>query len=137
MASGRFVAYFRVSTQEQGRSGLGLDAQRDAVIRHLNGGDWTLDAEFVEIESGKRSDRPKLVYAIKLCRKTKATLVIAKLDRLWHDCHFISGLMKAGVDFIAVDNPNANPFHIHVLAAVAEHERAMNSARTKGRTGSC
>ncbi|PSC02685.1 resolvase [Alsobacter soli] len=131
MSSGRFVAYYRVSTQEQGRSGLGLEAQRDAVMRHLNGGAWTLDAEFVEIESGKRSDRPKLAEAIKLCRKRKATLIIAKLDRLSRNVAFIANLMESRVNFLAVDNPNANPLHIHILAAVAQHEREMISTRTK------
>src|SRR4051812_36709077 len=105
MASGLFVAYYRVSTQEQGRSGLGLDAQREAVARFLNGGDWSLSAEFVEIESGKRNDRPKLAEAIRIAKKLKATLLVAKLDRLARNVAFIANLKDSGVDFVAVDNP--------------------------------
>ena len=131
MAQGRFVAYYRVSTDKQGRSGLGLDAQREAVHRHLNGGDWSLVAEVVEVESGKRNDRPKLVEALRLCRIHKATLIIAKLDRLARNVHFTSGLMESGVDFVAVDFPQANRLTIHILAAVAEHEAEMISQRTK------
>jgi DNA invertase Pin-like site-specific DNA recombinase len=131
MASGRYVAYYRVSTQEQGRSGLGLDAQREAVSRYLNGGTWTLDAEYTEIESGKRNDRPKLAEAIKLAKRLKATLIIAKMDRLGRNLAFIANLMESGVEFVAVDNPNANRLTIHILAAVAQHEREMISQRTK------
>lgn len=131
MANGNFVAYYRVSTERQGRSGLGLDAQKEAVHRHLNGGDWRLVAEIVEIESGKRSDRPKLAEALRLCRLQGATLIIAKLDRLARNVAFISNLMEAGVDFTAVDFPQANRLTVHILAAVAEHEAAMISARTK------
>jgi DNA invertase Pin-like site-specific DNA recombinase len=126
----RYVAYYRVSTDRQGESGLGLDAQRAAVARHLGGA--SLLAEFQEIESGKNhTNRPQLTGAVELCRRQRATLVIAKLDRLARDVHFISGLMKAGVDFIAVDMPHANKLTVHILAAVAEHEREMISARTK------
>jgi DNA invertase Pin-like site-specific DNA recombinase len=131
MAQGRFVAYYRVSTDKQGRSGLGLDAQREAVHRHLNGGDWSLVAEVVEVESGKRNDRPKLAEALRLCRIHKATLIIAKLDRLARNVHFTSGLMESGVDFVAVDFPQANRLTVHILAAVAEHEAMMISQRTK------
>ena len=131
MATGKFVAYFRVSTERQGRSGLGLEAQREAVTRHLNGGQWSLVAEVVEIESGKRNDRPKLAEALRLCRLHGATLIIAKLDRLARNVAFISNLMEAGVDFTAVDFPQANRLTVHILAAVAEHEAAMISARTK------
>lgn len=131
MASGKFVSYIRVSTAQQGRSGLGLEAQQKAVRDYLNGGSWELVAEFVEVESGKRTDRPELDKAIKAARKAGATLIIAKLDRLARDVHFISGLMKAGVEFTAVDMPAANRLTIHILAAVAEHEREMISARTK------
>ncbi len=126
----RHVAYYRVSTDRQGESGLGLDAQRAAVARHL--GSASLLAEFQEIESGKNhTNRPQLTAAVELCRRQRATLVIAKLDRLARDVHFISGLMKAGVDFVAVDMPHANKLTVHILAAVAEHEREMISARTK------
>jgi DNA invertase Pin-like site-specific DNA recombinase len=128
---GRFVAYYRVSTDQQGKSGLGLDAQRAAVTSYLNGGSWTLDGEFVEVESGKRNDRPELAKALAVCRKRKAKLVIAKLDRLGRNLAFIATLMESGVEFVAVDNPHANKLTIHILAAVAQHEREMISERTK------
>lgn len=131
MASGKFVSYLRVSTARQGQSGLGLEAQRAAVAGYLNGGDWTLVREVVEVESGKRNDRPALAEALKLCRKHKATLVIAKLDRLARNVHFISGLMESGVEFVAVDMPQANRFVVHILAAVAEQEAEAISKRTK------
>src|SRR3954463_16331863 len=97
MAKGRYISYLRVSTDRQGRSGLGLEAQRKAVEDFLNGGRWDLIAEFVEVESGKRDDRPKLTEALALCRLHNATLVIAKLDRLSRDAAFLLGLQKAGV----------------------------------------
>jgi DNA invertase Pin-like site-specific DNA recombinase len=127
---GRFVAYFRVSTDRQGRSGLGLEAQREAVESYLNGGRWSLVAEFTEIESGKRNDRPELEKALATCKKQKARLVIAKLDRLSRNLAFIATLMDSGVEFIAVDNPHANKLTVHILAAVAQHEREIISART-------
>jgi DNA invertase Pin-like site-specific DNA recombinase len=129
--TGKFVAYYRVSTQRQGRSGLGLEAQQSAVRDYLDGGDWRLVAELTEIESGKRSDRPKLAEALKLCRLHGATLIIAKLDRLARNVAFISNLMESGVDFHAVDFPQANRLTIHILAAVAEHEAKMISERTR------
>jgi len=125
----RFVSYLRVSTDRQGRSGLGLEAQRAAVAGYVGGG--RLVAELVEVESGRRSDRPQLAEALVLCRAHRATLVIAKLDRLARNVAFISTLMDGGVEFVAVDFPQANRLTIHVLAAVAEHEAAMISARTK------
>src|ERR1700726_4432355 len=128
---GKFVAYFRVSTDRQGKSGLGLEAQRKSVLDYLDGGRWKLVAEFTEIESGKRSDRPELEKALAACKKHKAKLVIAKLDRLSRNLAFIATLMDSGVEFIAVDNPHANKLTIHILAAVAQHEREMISARTK------
>jgi DNA invertase Pin-like site-specific DNA recombinase len=131
MAIGRFVAYYRVSTAKQGRSGLGLDAQKAAVLAYLNGGAWTLAAEFTEVESGKRADRPQLARALELCRLTGATLVIAKLDRLTRNVAFLANLMEAGVEFVACDNPHATKFTVHILAAVAEHEREQIAARTK------
>jgi len=131
MATGRYVAYYRVSTQDQGRSGLGLDAQREAVARYLNGGAWTLEAEFTEVESGKRNDRPRLADALKLAKRLKATLLVAKMDRLSRNLAFIANLKESGVDFVAVDNPNANRLTVHILAAVAEHERDMISQRTR------
>ena len=126
-----FVAYYRVSTDKQGASGLGLEAQRSAVLDFINGGTANLIAEFTETESGKRNDRPQLAEALKLCRKEKAKLVIAKLDRLARNVSFISNLMESGVDFVAVDMPDANRLTVHILAAVAEHEREMISQRTK------
>jgi DNA invertase Pin-like site-specific DNA recombinase len=129
--TGKFVAYYRVSTQRQGRSGLGLEAQQTAVRDYLNGGDWRLVAEVTEVESGKRSDRPKLAEALKLCRLHGATLIIAKLDRLARNVAFISNLMESGVEFHAVDFPQANRLTVHILAAVAEHEAKVISERTK------
>jgi DNA invertase Pin-like site-specific DNA recombinase len=131
VAEGRFVAYYRVSTQGQGRSGLGLEAQRKAVQDYLDGGHWTLIGEFTEIESGKRSDRPKLAEAMRAAKRHKATLVIAKLDRLARSVAFISDIMEGDVEFVAVDMPLANRLTVHILAAVAEHEREMISQRTK------
>jgi DNA invertase Pin-like site-specific DNA recombinase len=129
--SGKWVSYLRVSTDKQGKSGLGLEAQRKAVEDFLNGGRWTLADEFVEVESGKRSDRPKLALALAACKRLKARLIVAKLDRLSRNLHFISGLMESGVDFVAADMPFANRLTVHILAAVAEHEREMISGRTK------
>src|SRR5688572_7815435 len=128
---GNFDAYYRVSTDRQGKSGLGLEAQQQAVRDYLNGGRWQLVAEVVEVESGKRSDRPKLQEALRLCRLHGATLVIAKLDRLARNVNFVSNLMESGVDFVAVDFPQANRLTVHILAAVAEHEAEAISARTK------
>ncbi len=135
MANGKFISYLRVSTARQGASGLGLEAQREAVSRYLNGGSWTLVQEIVEVESGKRNDRPQIAEALRLCRLHKATLVIAKLDRLARNVHFISSLMESGVDFVACDFPEANRLTVHILAAVAEHEAAMISTRTKAALG--
>jgi DNA invertase Pin-like site-specific DNA recombinase len=127
----RFVAYFRVSTGRQGKSGLGLEAQRASVINYLNGGTWELVGEFVEVESGKHSDRPRLAEALQTCRKHRAKLVIAKLDRLSRNLAFIATLMESGIKFVAVDNPHANKLTVHILAAVAQHEREAISERTK------
>lgn len=131
MANGKFVAYYRVSTAKQGKSGLGLEAQKQAVTNYLNGGRWKLVGEFVEVESGKRKDRPALTDALALCRLHGATLLIAKLDRLARNVLFTATLMESSVKFTAVDFPDANNLTIHILAAVAEHEAAMISARTK------
>ncbi len=128
---GKFVAYYRVSTDRQGQSGLGLEAQRNAVLDYLNGGSWTLVADFTEVESGKHADRPQLAAALAACKKQKAKLVIAKLDRLSRNLAFIAALMDSGVEFVAADNPHANKLTIHILAAVAQHEREAISARTK------
>jgi DNA invertase Pin-like site-specific DNA recombinase len=131
MATGKFVAYYRVSTKQQGASGLGLDAQKEAVARWLDGGRWRLIGEFTEVESGKRNDRPKLADALRACKLYGAKLIIAKLDRLARNVAFISNLMESGVEFVAVDFPEANRLTVHILAAVAEHEREMISQRTK------
>jgi DNA invertase Pin-like site-specific DNA recombinase len=126
----RFVAYYRVSTKRQGASGLGLDAQREAVRRFVGAG-GELVAEFEEVESGKRADRPALDAALRECRLRGATLLIAKLDRLSRSVAFLSRLMDDGTDFRAVDVPEANRLLLHVMAAMAEHERTMISERTK------
>jgi DNA invertase Pin-like site-specific DNA recombinase len=129
--SGKFIAYFRVSTKRQGRSGLGLEAQRDAVVNYLNGGNWQLVAEFTEIETGKRADRPEFAKALAAARLHRATLVIAKLDRLSRNVHFVTSLKESGVDFVCADMPDANKLTIHIMAAMAEHEAEMISTRTK------
>jgi DNA invertase Pin-like site-specific DNA recombinase len=130
---GRFIAYFRVSTARQGRSGLGLEAQKETVAGFLNGGRWEVMAEFVEIETGTLGDdeRPQLAKAIQACRIYGAKLLVSKLDRLSRDAHWLLGLAKRGIDFICADNPEVNRMTITVLAAVAEHERKQISERTK------
>jgi len=127
----RFVAYFRVSTDKQGVSGLGLEAQREAVSRHVAIAQGVIVAEFQEIESGKRNDRPQIAAALAACRLRHATLVIAKLDRLARNVFFISSLQESGVEFVACDNPHATKLTIQILAAVAEHEREAIAERTK------
>jgi DNA invertase Pin-like site-specific DNA recombinase len=129
--SGKWVSYLRVSTDRQGKSGLGLEAQRAAVDNYLNGGQWTLAAEYVEVESGKRNDRPQLVAALAACKKLKAKLVVAKLDRLSRNLAFVAKLIDSGVTFVAADMPHANKMTLQVLAVFAEHEREVISARTK------
>jgi DNA invertase Pin-like site-specific DNA recombinase len=131
MSAPRFVSYVRVSTARQGDSGLGLAAQREAVARHVAGVGGVLVAEFEEIESGKVNDRPQLVAAMTHARITGTMLLIAKLDRLSRDAHFLLGLRDAGVEFQCCDNPHANRLTIGVLALVAENEREAISARTK------
>jgi DNA invertase Pin-like site-specific DNA recombinase len=128
---GKYIAYYRVSTEHQGSNGNGIHAQRKAVEDYLNGGRWKLVAEFTEVESGKRNDRPELEKALAACKKHRAKLVIAKLDRLSRNVHFISGLMERKVDFVACDMPSANAFMINIYAAVAQEERRMISDRTK------
>jgi len=128
---GRYVSYLRVSTDRQGRSGLGLEAQRAAVAAYLDGGNWSLLSEFVEVEHGDNNERPELAKALHLARITGATVVIAKLDRLSRDAHFLLGLEKAGVDFVAADMPHANRLTVGIMAMVADEERRMISARTK------
>lgn len=125
------VAYYRVSTQEQGRSGLGLEAQQRAVEDFLRSRNATLVGSFTEVESGKRSDRPKLEEALSLARLTKATLVIAKLDRLSRNAAFLLTLRDSGTDFVAVDMPDANAVTVGIMAVIAEEERRAISQRTK------
>lgn len=135
MADGKFVAYYRVSTARQGQSGLGLEAQQEAVTRYLNGGSWDLIGAFTETETGKGANalamRPQLRAALDYARKHKATLVIAKLDRLARNVHFVSGLLETGVDFVAADRPDADRFTLHLEAALAEREARVISERTK------
>ena len=125
-----FVAYLRVSTQKQGESGLGLDAQRESVRRFLGTNDVLL-ATFTEVESGKNCNRPQLKSAIDRCRLTGATLLVAKWDRLSRNVAFLSRLMESDVPLLAADNPHATRFTLHILAAVAEHEADAISKRTK------
>jgi DNA invertase Pin-like site-specific DNA recombinase len=126
----RWVVYLRVSTDRQGRSGLGLEAQRAAVASYL-ASHGRVVTEVLEIESGRRNDRPELERALALCRAHRATLLVAKLDRLARNVAFVSRLMESGVEFVAADFPQANRLTIHILAAVAEHEARMISDRTK------
>ncbi|AWJ94283.1 resolvase (plasmid) [Azospirillum baldaniorum] len=132
MANGKFVAYYRVSTQQQGSSGLGLEAQRNAVAQYLNGGNWSLIGEFTEIESGtgKRA-RPKLAEALTMCKKQKAVLLIAKLDRLARNVAFVANLLEAGVRFICVDQPDADRAFLQMGAVFGEWEARKISERTK------
>ena len=131
MVTGKFVSYLRVSTDKQGEHGLGIAVERKAVDDYLNGGNWSLIAEYVEVESGKRNDRPKLSAALHHAKVTGARLLIAKLDRLSRDAHFLLGLQKAGVKFTACDMPDANELTIGILALVAQNEREAISTRTK------
>ncbi|WP_417831906.1 recombinase family protein [Terasakiella sp.] len=126
-----YVAYYRVSTDRQGESGLGLEAQRETVSRYIEMMGGTLLDEFTEVESGAKRNRPELDTALSRCKRLRATLVIAKLDRLARNVHFISGLLESGVEFVACDNPNANKMMVQMLAVFAEHEREMISRRTK------
>lgn len=131
MPEGNYIAYYRVSTDKQGRSGLGLDAQKEIVHRYLNGGDWKLLGEFQETESGKKDDRPVLATAIKNCRLKNAKLIVSKLDRLSRDLHFITSLQKSGIGFVVAENPDMNELTVHIFAAMAQHERKLISTRTK------
>src|SRR5271156_4579606 len=136
MAEGKFVSYLRVSTDKQGRSGLGVEAQREAVARYLNGGSWKLVAEYVETESGKRSDRPKLAAALSHAKAIGATVVFAKLDRLTRNVDLLRSLVASDVDLVFCDLPHVPPgamgrFLLTQMASVAELEAGLISERTK------
>ena len=131
MSSQRYVVYYRVSTQRQGRSGLGIKGQKAAVKAFLKGRGGRVVKEFTEVESGKRSDRPAFLEAVKAVNEHNATLLVAKLDRLSRDVHFIAGLRKDGIDFTACDMPDANKFTINIMAALAEQERELIAERTR------
>lgn len=126
-----YVTYYRVSTQRQGRSGLGLEAQRTAVRAYLEAHGGKELATFTEVESGKRNDRPQLDAAKRRCRQTRATLLVAKLDRLSRNAAFLLSLKGAGVRFVAADMPDMNETVVGVLAVIAQHEREAISERTK------
>lgn len=129
MGNQKYVVYLRCSTSKQHDSGLGLEAQRAACEAFTQNGEVL--REFVEVESGGKSDRPELLAAIDLARRSKATLIVAKLCRLARSVSFVSALMESGIDFIAADNPNATKLTIHILSAMAEFERDQISKRTK------
>jgi DNA invertase Pin-like site-specific DNA recombinase len=126
------ISYFRVSTRKQERSGLGLEGQKAAVASFAGSNGARVLAEYTEVESGKRADRPALAKAIAQAKRCRATLVVAKLDRLARNVAFTSALRESGVDFVACDNPHANRLTIHIPAAVAEDEARRISERTKG-----
>ncbi len=135
MEKQQYITYYRVSTQRQGTSGLGLDAQRATVEQYLSGRSRASVGEFIEVETGKGANaldrRPQLRLALEACRKTGAVLLIAKLDRLARNVHFVSGLMESRVRFVACDMPEANDLTIHLMAAFAEFEAKRISERTK------
>lgn len=126
----RIVAYYRVSTEGQGRSGLGLEAQREAVAGLCEMRGWQIVAEFTEVESGKRNDRPELSAALHRAKVTGAALVVAKLDRLSRNIAFLTALQESGTSFVAADMPEANELTVHIMAAVAQAERKAISKRT-------
>lgn len=125
------VTYYRVSTKQQGESGLGLEGQRAAVEAYCRQIDGRIKSNYTEVESGKLADRPELARALAHARRSKATLVVAKLDRLARNVAFLSALMDSSVPFVACDNPHANRLTLHILAAVAEAEAKAISDRTK------
>lgn len=125
------IAYYRVSTDQQGKSGLGLEAQQEAVRQFAEREGYQVTAHYTEVESGNKTKRPQLLAALDQCRKKRATLIIAKLDRLGRNVAFIANLMESRVQFKAVDNPHADELMIHLLAAFAQHERKQISTRTK------
>ena len=129
--TGKYVAYYRVSTTRQGQSGLGLEAQQEIVKRFLNDGDWKMTAEFIEVESGTKNDRPELNRAIEKCQQTGATLIVAKLDRLSRNAAFLMTMRDSGIDFVVADMPDANKMTIGLMAVVAEYERDQTAERTR------
>jgi DNA invertase Pin-like site-specific DNA recombinase len=131
MAEGRFVAYYRVSTERQGRSGLGLEARKTAVRDFLDRGRWRLVGEYVEVESGNRNDRPQLNKALHHAKVTGSRLVIARLDRLSRNAAFLLTLRDSGVRFVCADMPDATELVIGIMAQVAQYERERISERTK------
>ena len=136
----QIVAYVRVSTAQQGKSGLGMEAQREAIARFCQGQGLDVLAEFAEVETGKGSDaldrRPQLKAALAAARRAKCPVVVAKLDRLSRDVHFVSGLMAQRVPFVVAElGADTDPFMLHIYAAFAEKERAVISARTKAALG--
>lgn len=136
MAKGKFISYLRVSTDKQGRSGLGIEAQRQAVASYLNGGRWTLVSEYMETESGRKSDRPKLAAALSRAKAIGAKLVFAKLDRLTRNVDLLRSLVASEVDLVFCDLPSVPPgpmgkFLLTQMAAVAELEAGLIGERTK------
>jgi len=127
----QYIAYYRVSTERQGRSGLGLEAQRHAVAEFLRTTGGTVRDAFTEVLSGSDNDRPKLAEALKRCKLTNSTLLIAKLDRLSRDAAFLLTLQNAGVRFVAADMPDANELTVGIMAVVAQAERKAISDRTR------
>lgn len=129
MTETKYVAYLRVSTQKQGFSGLGLEAQREIIHNYLR--DTTPISEYVEVESGRKSDRPKLKEALSQCRKESATLIVAKLDRLARSVYFLSNLLESDVEIIFCDFPQANKMVLHIISAISQYEAELIAARTK------
>jgi DNA invertase Pin-like site-specific DNA recombinase len=131
----KYIIYYRVSTDKQGKSGLGMKAQEKTVMDFLNGNGHEVIGTYLEVESGDKSDRPELQKAIRACRLKKARMVVAKLDRLSHDLNFITELQKSGVPFVIAQMPDATELTIHIYAALAQHERKLISERTKDALG--
>ena len=125
----QYVSYLRVSTQKQGYSGLGLEAQKEIIKKYLH--EKNPISEFVEVESGRKTNRPKLKDALALCRKTGATLIVAKLDRLARNVSFLSNLLESDVEIVFCDFPQANKMVLHILAAISQYEAELTASRTK------
>jgi len=127
----KYIAYYRVSTAKQGRSGLGLEAQKQSIASYVKQSPGELVSEFTDIESGSKNDRPELLQALRQCRLTGATLLIAKLDRLSRNRRFLLELADSTINFVAVDMPEANSFTVGLMACLADYERQVISERTK------